>query len=99
MPDARVGTPDDLDMVRINPPTILYFGQASRTSDFMRLFTAEADWRLEAGMGFHMYASAGAGVAFSETVLVTGGDPERLSRTERRPLRRGGDMETTACTR
>ena len=67
------------------------FEQAPRTSDFTRLFTAEADWRLEAGMVFHMYASADAGVAFSETVLVTDGSPERLTRTERRLLRCGED--------
>ena len=66
-----------------------YLEQAPRTSDFTRLFTAEADWRLEAGMVLHMYASAGAGLAFSETVLVTDAGPERLTRTERRLLRCG----------
>ena len=66
-----------------------YFEQAPRTSDFTRLFTADADWRLEAGMTFHMYASADAGVAFSETVLVTDGGAERLTRTERRLFRCG----------
>ena len=66
-----------------------YFEQAPRTSDFTRLFTADADWRLEAGMTFHMYASADAGVAFSETVLVTDGGPECLTRTERRLFRCG----------
>ena len=72
-----------------------YFEQAPRTSDFTRLFTAEADWRLEAGMVFHMHASADAGVAFSETVLVTDGGPERLTRTERRLLRCGGEAGET----
>jgi Xaa-Pro aminopeptidase len=61
-----------------------YFEQAPRTSDFTRLFTAAAEWRLEAGMTFHMYASASAGIAFSETVLVTDGGPERLTGIERR---------------
>ncbi len=61
-----------------------YFEQAPRTSDFTRLFTAEAEWRLEAGMVFHMYASAAAGIAFSETVLVTDDGPERLTKTERK---------------
>ena len=42
-----------------------------------------------------MYTSADAGVAFSETVLVTDGDPERLTRTERRLLRCGGDAGET----
>ena len=68
-----------------------YFEQAPRTSDFTRLFTADADWRLEAGMTFHMYASAEAGVAFSETVLVTDRGPERLAKTERRLFRCGED--------
>ena len=68
-----------------------YFEQAPRTSDFTRLFTADADWRLEAGMTFHMYASAEAGVAFSETVLVTDRGPERLTKTERRLFRCGED--------
>ena len=68
-----------------------YFEQAPRTSDFTRLFTADADWRLESGMTFHMYASAEAGVAFSETVLVTDRGPERLTGTERRLLRCGED--------
>ena len=71
-----------------------YFEQAPRTSDITRLFTAGTDWRLEAGMTFHMYASTAAGGAFSETVLVTDGGPERLTRTERRLLRCGEDAET-----
>ena len=66
-----------------------YFEQAPRTSDFTRLFTADADWRLEAGMTFHMYASVDAGVAFSETVLVNDSGPERLTRTGRRRFRCG----------
>ena len=61
-----------------------YFEQAPRTSDFTRLFTPAAEWRLEAGMTFHMYTSAAAGIAFSETVLVTDDGPERLTKTERK---------------
>ena len=60
-----------------------YFEQAPRTSDFTRLFTAGAEWRLEAGMTFHMYTSALAGIAFSETVLITDEGPECLTRTKR----------------
>ncbi len=66
-----------------------YFEQAPRTSDFTRLFTADADWILEAGMTFHMYTSASAGIAFSETVHVTDNGPERLTKTERRLFRCG----------
>jgi Xaa-Pro aminopeptidase len=61
-----------------------YFEQAPRTSDFTRLFTKDAEWRLEAGMTFHMYTSAAAGIAFSETVLVTDDGPERLTKIERK---------------
>ena len=42
-----------------------------------------AEWVLEPGMVFHMYTGAG-GMSFSETVLVTDGGPERLTRLERR---------------
>ena len=66
-----------------------YFEQAPRSSDFTRLFTANADWRLEPGMTFHMYTSAVAGIAFSETVHVTPHGPERLTKTERRLFRCG----------
>jgi Xaa-Pro aminopeptidase len=72
-----------------------YFEQAPRSSDFTRLFTADANWRLEAGMTFHMYTSA-AGVAFSETVHVTPHGPERLTSIERR-LFRCGESEADAC--
>jgi Xaa-Pro dipeptidase len=54
-----------------------------RSSDFTRCFTPEAQWRLEAGMVFHMYTSA-RGVSLSETVLVTDTGAERLTHTERR---------------
>jgi len=66
-----------------------YFEQAPRTSDFTRLFTPEADWRLERGMVFHMYTSAAAGVAFSETVWVSEDGPVRLTQLERRLFRCG----------
>jgi Xaa-Pro dipeptidase len=66
-----------------------YFEQAPRTSDFTRLFTAGAEWRLEAGMIFHMYTSAAAGIAFSETVLITDEGPECLTRTKRKLFRCG----------
>ncbi len=61
-----------------------YFEQAPRTSDFTRLFTAGAKWLLEVGMTFHMYTSAAAGIAFSETVLVTDSGPQRLTKIERK---------------
>lgn len=56
----------------------LYAPQTPRTSDFTRIFTPVADWPLEAGMVFHVYASAG-GTAISETVLVGEHGPERLT--------------------
>ena len=66
-----------------------YFEQAPRTSDFTRLFTPDAHWQLKAGMTFHMYTSSSAGIAFSETVLVTEKGPERLTQTERKLFRCG----------
>lgn len=60
----------------------LYAPAGPRTSDFTRMFHPKADWRLEAGMVFHMYASA-AGVSFSETVLVAADGPQRLTRLPR----------------
>ncbi len=53
-----------------------------RSSDFTRVFLPNADWQLEQGMVFHMYVSA-AGIAFSETVLVTDSGIELLTQTPR----------------
>jgi Xaa-Pro dipeptidase len=64
--------------------TLGYYHSATpRTSDFTRIFHPEADWRIEAGMVFHMYAS-GIGIAFSETVIVGENGPERLSKLPRK---------------
>ena len=65
--------------------TLGYYGATHppRTSDFTRAFVPTAEWVLEPGMVFHMYTGAG-GMSFSETVLVTDGGPERLTRLERR---------------
>ncbi len=56
----------------------LYGDAGPRTSDFTRIFHPKADWALEAGMVFHVYASAG-GAALSESVLVTENGPELLT--------------------
>jgi Xaa-Pro dipeptidase len=40
-------------------------------------------------MIFHMYTSAVAGIAFSETVLITDEGPECLTRTKRKLFRCG----------
>jgi Xaa-Pro aminopeptidase len=64
--------------------TLGYYAPWSpRTSDFTRLMVPTAGWALEPGMVFHMYVAA-AGLAFSETVLVTESGAERLTRAERR---------------
>ena len=65
--------------------TLGYYGATHppRTSDFTRAFVPNAEWVLEPGMVFHMYTGA-RGMAFSETVLVTEGGAERLTRLERR---------------
>ncbi|MFC3124449.1 M24 family metallopeptidase [Pseudoroseomonas globiformis] len=60
----------------------LYAPQTPRTSDFTRILHPGADWKVEAGMVFHIYASAG-GASISETVLVREDGPERLTRFPR----------------
>jgi Xaa-Pro aminopeptidase len=60
----------------------LYAPQTPRTSDFTRILHPGADWTVEAGMVFHVYASA-AGASISETVLVGEGGPELLTRFPR----------------
>jgi Xaa-Pro dipeptidase len=60
-----------------------YAAWGPRSSDFTRVFLPTAGWLLEPGMVFHMYCAA-QGMAFSETVLVTDGGAERLTRSERR---------------
>ena len=54
-----------------------------RTSDHYRRLTPDARWVLEAGMVFHVITSS-RGIAFSESVLVTPGGPERLGCSDRR---------------
>ncbi|RVT98612.1 aminopeptidase P family protein [Rhodovarius crocodyli] len=60
----------------------LYGDAGPRTSDFTRILHPEADWVMEAGMVFHIYASAG-GAALSESVLVTETGPELLTHLPR----------------
>lgn len=52
------------------------------TSDFTRIFLPSSQWTLVPGMVFHMYVSA-AGIAFSETVLVTDDGIECLTKSPR----------------
>lgn len=54
-----------------------------KTSDFTRTFMPHSNWVLEAGMVFHMYCFA-KGMAFSDTMLVTQGGAERLTKVDRR---------------
>ncbi|WP_395455983.1 M24 family metallopeptidase [Azospirillum melinis] len=61
------------------------YARTPRPSDFSQSFHPGADFRLEAGQVFHMYASA-RGVAVSETVLVTDAEPRRLTTCPRRPM-------------
>jgi Xaa-Pro dipeptidase len=73
----RVGLRDSYD--NITGYTLgLYAAAGPRTSDFTRIFHPAADWAIEPGMVFHMYASAG-GASLSETVLVTENGPELLT--------------------
>lgn len=61
------------------------YGRTPRSSDFSHAILPTAEWRLDSGMVFHMYTSA-RGLAFSETVLVTGTGGERLTRSPRELL-------------
>ena len=65
--------------------TLGLYGRTPRPSDFSRIFLPNSDWRLEEGMVFHMYVSAG-GLGFSETVVVEAGGGRRLTSTPRRML-------------
>lgn len=60
----------------------LYGDAGPRTSDFTRILHPAAEWRFEAGMVFHVYASAG-GAALSESVLITETGPELLTHLPR----------------
>lgn len=63
--------------------TLGYYPRTTpRTSDFSYIFLPNAEWTLQAGMVFHMYLYA-AGLAFSETVLVTDTGCERLTQIPR----------------
>lgn len=62
-----------------------YHPAGPRTSDFTRIFHPGAEWLLEPGMVFHVYASA-QGLSFSETVLVTETGHERLTRLPRETI-------------
>jgi Xaa-Pro dipeptidase len=80
-PMLREGLRESFD--NISGYTLGYYHPAGpHTSDFTRSFHPVADWRLEAGMVFHMYASA-KGLSLSETVLVTQEGPRRLTQTPR----------------
>lgn len=61
------------------------YGRTPRSSDFSHALLPTSDWKLEAGMVFHLYTSA-EGIGISDTVLVTDGGGECLTRTPRRLL-------------
>ncbi|AYG62473.1 Xaa-Pro peptidase family protein [Rhizobium jaguaris] len=67
--------------------TLGLYTRTPRPSDFSRVFLPNADWRLEQGMVFHVYATA-ARLGFSETVVVTPKGGKRLTATGRRLLSR-----------
>jgi len=65
--------------------TLGLYTRTPRTSDFSRAFLPDADWPLEEGMVFHVYATA-ARLGFSETVVVTPEGGRRLTATARQLL-------------
>ena len=60
-----------------------YADQPLRASDFTWIFHPQADWTVESGMAFHMYASAG-GIAISETIIINEDGAERLTQFPRK---------------
>lgn len=58
------------------------YARTPRTSDFSYAFRPNAEWRLEAGMVFHMYVSA-SGLGISETVVVEPAGGRRLTAATR----------------
>jgi len=62
--------------------TLGLYGRTPRPSDFSRVFLPNARWRLEEGMVFHMYVSAG-GLGFSESVVVDAEGGRRLTNAPR----------------
>lgn len=61
------------------------YAKTPRSSDFSLCFQAAANWKLQAGMVFHMYVSA-QGLAISDPVLLTDTGYERLTLTDREIL-------------
>ncbi|MBJ7221533.1 MULTISPECIES: M24 family metallopeptidase [unclassified Brenneria] len=71
------------DYVNITGYTLGYYSQSTpHTSDFSRVFLPNAEWRLKPDMVFHMYIYA-EGLAFSETIAITGQGYARLTRAPR----------------
>ncbi|MGO4739029.1 M24 family metallopeptidase [Bosea sp. 2KB_26] len=65
--------------------TLGLYARTPRPSDFSRVFLPNARWRLEEGMVFHMYTTAG-GLGFSETIVVESDGCRRLSSLPRKLL-------------
>jgi Xaa-Pro dipeptidase len=65
--------------------TLGLYTRTPRSSDFSRVFLPSADWMLEDGMVFHVYATA-HGLGFSETVVVRPEGGVRLTTAPRRIL-------------
>ncbi|WP_271614589.1 M24 family metallopeptidase [Bradyrhizobium sp. CCBAU 51627] len=61
---------------------------SQHTSDLYRCFTPRSEWAIEEGMVFHMYTSA-AGLAFSESVVVTSSGGKRLTSIPRKIFETG----------
>jgi len=60
-----------------------YPATTQRISDFTHILTPLSDWELKVGMVLHMYTSA-AGLAISDSVLVTETGIDRLTQSDRK---------------
>ncbi|MCL2894600.1 M24 family metallopeptidase [Brenneria tiliae] len=82
--DAVIASGVRKDYAGITGYALGYYPRFSpRTSDFSRVFLPNAQWRLKAGMVFHMYIYA-EGLAFSETIAITEQGHVRLTQAPRR---------------
>jgi Xaa-Pro dipeptidase len=70
------------DYLNVTAYTLGLYARTPRPSDFSRVFLPTSDWPLEAGMVFHLYATA-CGIGFSETVLVGTEGGRRLTNAPR----------------
>jgi Xaa-Pro aminopeptidase len=76
--EAALGAGLRREFTNVSGYSLGLYGRTPRASNFSHALHPGAAWRLEEGMVFHLYVSAG-GAAISETVVVRETGGERLS--------------------